>query len=71
MVFNIKYCRFASRLDPEPTALQVPTCENMWGVLIFLRFYFVVGQAGPQCEICEPLHLWKPEIQHLKTALVD
>eukprot|EP00437_Effrenium_voratum_P000844 CAMPEP_0181433456 /NCGR_PEP_ID=MMETSP1110-20121109/19301_1 /TAXON_ID=174948 /ORGANISM="Symbiodinium sp., Strain CCMP421" /LENGTH=1044 /DNA_ID=CAMNT_0023556909 /DNA_START=133 /DNA_END=3267 /DNA_ORIENTATION=+ len=24
----------------------VPTCENMWGVLIFLRFYFVVGQAG-------------------------
>jgi hypothetical protein len=24
----------------------VPTCENMWGVLIFLRFYFVVGNAG-------------------------
>jgi len=24
----------------------VPTCENMWGVLIFLRFYFVAGQAG-------------------------
>ena len=21
----------------------VPTCENMWGVLIFLRFFFVVG----------------------------
>eukprot|EP00429_Kryptoperidinium_foliaceum_P015264 CAMPEP_0176042110 /NCGR_PEP_ID=MMETSP0120_2-20121206/20894_1 /TAXON_ID=160619 /ORGANISM="Kryptoperidinium foliaceum, Strain CCMP 1326" /LENGTH=1108 /DNA_ID=CAMNT_0017375521 /DNA_START=59 /DNA_END=3385 /DNA_ORIENTATION=- len=24
----------------------VPTCENMWGVLIFLRFYYIVGQAG-------------------------
>lgn len=24
---------------------EVPTCENMWGVLIFLRFYFVVGQV--------------------------
>mmetsp|Transcript_46784 Transcript_46784/g.117868 ORF Transcript_46784/g.117868 Transcript_46784/m.117868 type:complete len:398 (-) Transcript_46784:91-1284(-) len=24
----------------------VPTCENMWGVLIFLRFYQIVGQAG-------------------------
>ena len=24
----------------------VPTCENMWGVLIFLRFFFVVGHAG-------------------------
>lgn len=24
----------------------VPTCENMWGVLIFLRFYTIVGQAG-------------------------
>eukprot|EP00928_Gymnodinium_smaydae_P075952 TRINITY_DN5897_c0_g3_i1.p1 TRINITY_DN5897_c0_g3~~TRINITY_DN5897_c0_g3_i1.p1 ORF type:complete len:1102 (-),score=265.99 TRINITY_DN5897_c0_g3_i1:399-3605(-) len=24
----------------------VPTCENMWGVLIFLRFYFIVGHAG-------------------------
>jgi len=24
----------------------VPTCENMWGVLIFLRFYTIVGHAG-------------------------
>ncbi|CAD7972330.1 unnamed protein product [Amoebophrya sp. A120] len=24
----------------------VPTCENMWGVLIFLRFYTIVGNAG-------------------------
>lgn len=24
----------------------VPTLENMWGVLIFLRFYHVVGNAG-------------------------
>jgi len=24
----------------------VPTCENMWGVLIFLRFYSIVGEAG-------------------------
>jgi len=24
----------------------VPTCENMWGVLIFLRFYHIVGYAG-------------------------
>ncbi|KAF4677546.1 hypothetical protein FOL47_000934 [Perkinsus chesapeaki] len=24
----------------------VPTCENMWGVLIFLRFFIIVGNAG-------------------------
>jgi hypothetical protein len=24
----------------------VPTCENMWGVIIFLRFYLIVGNAG-------------------------
>eukprot|EP00929_Paragymnodinium_shiwhaense_P111850 TRINITY_DN8013_c0_g1_i1.p1 TRINITY_DN8013_c0_g1~~TRINITY_DN8013_c0_g1_i1.p1 ORF type:complete len:1128 (+),score=266.09 TRINITY_DN8013_c0_g1_i1:221-3604(+) len=24
----------------------VPTCENMWGVLIFLRFFYIVGHAG-------------------------
>ncbi|KAF4718246.1 hypothetical protein FOZ62_024340 [Perkinsus olseni] len=24
----------------------VPTCENMWGVLIFLRFFTIVGNAG-------------------------
>lgn len=24
----------------------IPTCENMWGVLIFLRFYAIVGSAG-------------------------
>ena len=24
----------------------IPTCENMWGVLIFLRFNFIVGHAG-------------------------
>lgn len=24
----------------------VPTCENMWGVLIFLRFPIMVGNAG-------------------------
>jgi potassium/chloride transporter 4/5/6 len=25
---------------------MIPTCENMWGVLIFLRFYYIVGNAG-------------------------
>ena len=24
----------------------IPTCENMWGVLIFLRFFEIVGHAG-------------------------
>jgi len=24
----------------------VPTCENMWGVLIFLRFHYIVANAG-------------------------
>mmetsp|Transcript_23999 Transcript_23999/g.79767 ORF Transcript_23999/g.79767 Transcript_23999/m.79767 type:complete len:680 (+) Transcript_23999:134-2173(+) len=24
----------------------VPTCENMWGVIIFLRFYKIVGYSG-------------------------
>ncbi|EFJ12492.1 hypothetical protein SELMODRAFT_425250 [Selaginella moellendorffii] len=24
----------------------IPTCENMWGVLIFLRFFYIVGNAG-------------------------
>ena len=24
----------------------MPTCENMWGVIIFLRFYTIVGYAG-------------------------
>ena len=24
----------------------VPTCENMWGVIIFLRFYTIVGYSG-------------------------
>eukprot|EP00668_Euglena_longa_P035047 GGOE01045015.1.p1 GENE.GGOE01045015.1~~GGOE01045015.1.p1 ORF type:complete len:1030 (-),score=323.02 GGOE01045015.1:171-3164(-) len=24
----------------------IPACENMWGVLIFLRFFYVVGQGG-------------------------
>ena len=24
----------------------VPTCENMWGVIIFLRFYTIAGHAG-------------------------
>jgi hypothetical protein len=28
------------------SGVVVPTCENMWGVLIFLRFFFVVGHAG-------------------------
>ncbi|CAE7201569.1 CCC1, partial [Symbiodinium sp. CCMP2592] len=30
----------------------VPTCENMWGVLIFLRFYYIVGQAGIWQTLC-------------------
>lgn len=30
----------------------VPTCENMWGVLIFLRFYFIVGNAGVAQALC-------------------
>ena len=28
------------------SGVLIPTCENMWGVLIFLRFFQVVGQAG-------------------------
>jgi amino acid transporter len=28
------------------SGVVVPTCENMWGVLIFLRFFFIVGHAG-------------------------
>ena len=28
------------------SGVVVPTCENMWGVLIFLRFFYVVGHAG-------------------------
>eukprot|EP00964_Phaeocystis_antarctica_P147738 scaffold114421_cov51-Phaeocystis_antarctica.AAC.1 len=24
----------------------MPTCENMWGVIIFLRFYTIAGHAG-------------------------
>ncbi len=24
----------------------IPTCENMWGVLIFLKFYYMVGIAS-------------------------
>ncbi|KAF4654306.1 hypothetical protein FOL47_010039 [Perkinsus chesapeaki] len=28
------------------SGVLVPTCENMWGVLIFLRFFYVVGNAG-------------------------
>eukprot|EP00933_Yihiella_yeosuensis_P026841 TRINITY_DN20849_c2_g1_i1.p1 TRINITY_DN20849_c2_g1~~TRINITY_DN20849_c2_g1_i1.p1 ORF type:complete len:995 (-),score=167.31 TRINITY_DN20849_c2_g1_i1:230-3214(-) len=30
----------------------VPTCENMWGVLIFLRFYYIVGEAGIWSTLC-------------------
>jgi len=33
----------------------VPTCENMWGVLIFLRFYFIVGHAGVGQALCAVL----------------
>jgi amino acid transporter len=28
------------------TGVLIPTCENMWGVLIFLRFFYIVGSAG-------------------------
>ncbi|CAM6087999.1 unnamed protein product [Calypogeia fissa] len=28
------------------TGVLIPVCENMWGVLIFLRFYYIVGNAG-------------------------
>eukprot|EP00927_Polykrikos_kofoidii_P035907 TRINITY_DN3039_c0_g1_i3.p1 TRINITY_DN3039_c0_g1~~TRINITY_DN3039_c0_g1_i3.p1 ORF type:complete len:1083 (-),score=175.78 TRINITY_DN3039_c0_g1_i3:36-3284(-) len=30
----------------------VPTCENMWGVLIFLRFFYIVGHAGVLQALC-------------------
>lgn len=30
----------------------LPTCENMWGVLIFLRFHFIVGEAGLWQALC-------------------
>jgi hypothetical protein len=46
----------ANPLPPPPPApsdklgvlkgVLIPTCENMWGVLIFLRFFTVVGTAG-------------------------
>ena len=58
--------------------LEVPTCENMWGVLIFLRFYFVVGQAwilSPwyQLDQCKKLmHLlfrWICEAVFLQTKM--
>lgn len=28
------------------SGVLIPTCENMWGVLIFLRFFYIVGSAG-------------------------
>eukprot|EP00397_Hematodinium_sp_SG-2012_P001356 GEMP01001357.1.p1 GENE.GEMP01001357.1~~GEMP01001357.1.p1 ORF type:complete len:1249 (+),score=221.98 GEMP01001357.1:134-3880(+) len=28
------------------TGVFIPTCENMWGVLIFLRFNYIIGNAG-------------------------
>jgi len=28
------------------SGVLIPTCENMWGVLIFLRFFYIVGNAG-------------------------
>jgi len=31
---------------PMFKGVLVPTCENMWGVIIFLRFYLIVGNAG-------------------------
>jgi len=30
----------------------IPTCENMWGVLIFLRFHTIVGNAGLFQALC-------------------
>jgi len=37
------------------TGVFIPTCENMWGVLIFLRFYYIVGQAGIWQTLCAVL----------------
>eukprot|EP01012_Entosiphon_sulcatum_P018378 TRINITY_DN2311_c0_g1_i1.p1 TRINITY_DN2311_c0_g1~~TRINITY_DN2311_c0_g1_i1.p1 ORF type:complete len:905 (-),score=120.59 TRINITY_DN2311_c0_g1_i1:102-2816(-) len=31
---------------PTLTGVFIPTCENMWGVLIFLRFFTIVGEGG-------------------------
>ena len=32
----------------------MPTCENMWGVIIFLRFYFIVGEGGVGLALIAP-----------------
>ncbi|CAK9068972.1 unnamed protein product [Durusdinium trenchii] len=37
------------------TGVFIPTCENMWGVLIFLRFYYIAGQAGIWQTLCAVL----------------
>ncbi|CAL1144491.1 unnamed protein product [Cladocopium goreaui] len=37
------------------TGVFIPTCENMWGVLIFLRFYYIVGEAGIWQTLCAVL----------------
>ena len=28
------------------TGVLIPTCENMWGVLIFLKFFTIVAEGG-------------------------
>lgn len=38
--------RHGRKLKGALTGVFLPTCENMWGVLIFLRFHWIVGQAG-------------------------
>jgi amino acid transporter len=56
-VQNRKKQTLANRLKPPAetghkhkkgclSGVLIPTCENMWGVLIFLRFFYIVGHAG-------------------------
>eukprot|EP00227_Mantoniella_beaufortii_P012191 CAMPEP_0197594736 /NCGR_PEP_ID=MMETSP1326-20131121/21282_1 /TAXON_ID=1155430 /ORGANISM="Genus nov. species nov., Strain RCC2288" /LENGTH=51 /DNA_ID=CAMNT_0043160975 /DNA_START=410 /DNA_END=562 /DNA_ORIENTATION=- len=28
------------------SGVAIPTCLSMWGVLIFVRFFYIVGHAG-------------------------
>jgi len=42
----------ASKKKGSLSGVFIPTCENMWGVLIFLRFFFIVGEAGVWQTMC-------------------
>ena len=41
----------AKKKLPMFKGVFVPTCENMWGVIIFLRFYKIVGYASSRARL--------------------